>query len=283
MKTNFNATRGKRAAAPSLRRRLLPVLIAGCFAQLALANPGGQQVVAGNATFLQQGNVLSITNTPGTIINWQNFSIGQGEITRFIQQSSSSAVLNRVVGQDPSRILGALQSNGRVFLINPNGIVFGQGAQVNVNGLVASTLNISNEDFLNGRMHFAGDGGAIRNAGTITTPSGGRIYLVAPNIENTGIINAPNGDVLLAAGRTFGRLCQSSAAGRDQCGGRHRGQSWNHPCSRRQDRHFRCTDQPAWHDQCRQRSGRGQRPDRAQVEQAHSIGVGQCYQREWRR
>lgn len=189
--------------ARSLRRKLLPVLIAGCFGS-ALANPLGPQVVNGQASFSQQGNTLSVTNTPGAVINWQAFSIGSGEVTRFIQQSASSSVLNRVVGQDPSQILGALQSNGRVFLINPNGILFGAGAQINVNGLIASTLDISNEDFLNGKMRFktAGTVGNLKNEGTITTPDGGHVYLIAPNVENTGIITSPKGEVLLAAGHS---------------------------------------------------------------------------------
>ncbi len=72
----------------------------------------------GSAGFATSGNTLTVTNTPGTIINWQGFSIGSNEVTRFAQQSASSAVLNRVVGNDPSNILGTLQSNGRVFLIN---------------------------------------------------------------------------------------------------------------------------------------------------------------------
>jgi filamentous hemagglutinin family protein len=95
-----------------------------------------------------------VTNSPNSIINWQSFSIGANEITRFTQQSAASAVLNRVTGTagriDPSVILGALQSNGRVFLLNPSGIVFGAGAQVDVAGLVASSLNLSNADFLGG-------------------------------------------------------------------------------------------------------------------------------------
>lgn len=187
----------------SLRRKLLPVLIAGCVGS-ALANPLGPQVVNGQASFSQQGNTLSITNTPGAVINWQAFSIGSGEVTRFIQQSASSSVLNRVVGQDPSQILGALQSNGRVFLVNPNGILFGAGAQINVNGLIASTLDISNEDFLNGKMRFktAGTVGNLKNEGTITTPDGGHVYLIAPNVENSGIITSPRGEVLLAAGHS---------------------------------------------------------------------------------
>ncbi|RZI40692.1 filamentous hemagglutinin N-terminal domain-containing protein [Herbaspirillum sp. HC18] len=186
-----------------LRRRLLPVLIAGCFGT-AVANPLGPQVINGQAGFSTQGNVLSVTNTPGAIINWQSFSINPGELTRFIQQNPGSAVLNRIVGQDPSQILGALQSNGRVFLINPNGIVFGQGAQVDVNGLVASTLNIGNDDFIKGKWNFqAGDkAGDLKNQGAITTPAGGQVYLIAPNVENSGIITSPKGEVLLAAGHT---------------------------------------------------------------------------------
>lgn len=187
----------------TLRRRLLPVLVAGCFGT-ALANPLGPQVINGQASFLNQGNVLSVINTPGTIINWQSFSINPGELTRFIQQNANSAVLNRITGQDPSQILGALQSNGRVFLVNPSGILFGQGAQVDVNGLVASTLNISNEDFLNGKLLFkAGDkAGNLKNEGAIATPAGGQVILIAPNVENSGIITSPKGDVMLAAGHT---------------------------------------------------------------------------------
>ncbi|WP_136418529.1 filamentous hemagglutinin N-terminal domain-containing protein, partial [Herbaspirillum sp. ST 5-3] len=190
--------------AANLRRRALPLLIAGCFAGNILANPLGPQVVNGQASFVSQGNTLSITNTPGAIINWQNFSINPGELTRFLQQNPDSAVLNRVTGGDPSAILGALQSNGKVFLINPNGILFGQGAQVDVNGLIASTLHLSNEDFLLGRMNFqAGStAGRIQNQGAITTPSGGQVLLIAPNVENSGIITSPKGEVLLAAGHT---------------------------------------------------------------------------------
>ncbi|WP_051306559.1 two-partner secretion domain-containing protein [Massilia alkalitolerans] len=180
--------------------------VAACFGGVATsaAAPTLPKVVAGQASFSQDGNVFSITNTPGTIINWQSFSVNAGEITRFIQQSSDSAVLNRIVGQDPSRILGALQSNGKVFLINPNGVVFGQGARVDVNGLVASTLDMSDSDFLAGKKNFsaAPNVGNVRNEGAITTPSGGKVFLVAPKVENSGVITAPNGEVVLAAGRS---------------------------------------------------------------------------------
>ena len=182
---------------------LLPLLLALAVSG-AYAAPTSPQVAAGQATFAQQGNVFSITNTPNTVINWQSFSVNAGEITRFVQQSADSAVLNRIVGQDPSRILGALQSNGHVFLINPNGIVFGKDARVDVNGLTASTLGMSDADFLAGRRKFdAGAGaGSIVNQGSIATPSGGKVFLIAPDIDNSGIVTAPDGSVVLAAGRS---------------------------------------------------------------------------------
>ena len=144
------------------------------FAGAASANPTGATVVAGKAEVSGTGKTLSVTNTPGTITNWQGFSIAPDELTRFIQQSSTSAVLNRVVGQDPSSLLGRLQSNGRVFLINPNGIVFGVGSRIDVGGLVASTLDLGDADFLAGRLRFAGpaSAGAHVTLGTASRPRG---------------------------------------------------------------------------------------------------------------
>ena len=187
------------------RLRIAAAAAVACFlAGNAAANPTGMQVVAGQVSTVTSGNQLLITNSPGTILNWQSFSIMPGELTKFLQQSSSSSVLNRITGQNPSQILGALQSNGKVFLINPNGIVFGAGSHVDVNGLVASSLNISNADFLAGHLKFssAGTPGNISNSGGITTPSGGQVYLIAPNVTNSGIITSPGGDVLLAAGHS---------------------------------------------------------------------------------
>ncbi len=186
-------------------RKLLVALVSSAFATpSAFPNPNGPQVKAGTASFNQSGSTLSVTNSPGAIIQWQSFSIGSGETTKFIQQSSSSAVLNRVVGQDPSAILGTLQSNGKVFLINPSGIVFGAGSRVDVAGLVASTLNISDADFAAGKLKFESGAvaGSVVNQGAITTPSGGRVYLVAPNVENHGVITTPQGQVILAAGKS---------------------------------------------------------------------------------
>jgi len=185
--------------------RAIVLAVAGCFsAGLSLANPVGPSVVSGSATFATQGNVLTVTNSAGAVINWQGFSIGSSEVTRFIQPSAASSVLNRVVTADPSILLGTLQSNGRVFLINPAGILVGAGAVVDTAGFVASTLNLSNSDFAAGKLNFTATPGAgtVRNDGTITTPSGGSVYLVGAQVENHGIINTPNGETLLAAGQT---------------------------------------------------------------------------------
>ena len=177
--------------------------LSACLLTPAYANPSGGTVVSGSATFASSGHSLTITNSPGTIIDWHSFSINKGELTQFIQQSATSQVLNHITGGDPSQILGSLQSNGQVFLINPNGIVFGADAKVDVAGLVVSTLNLSNDNFLAGRLNFdsQNNAGDIKNQGTITS-QGGQIIMIAPKIENSGIISAANGDILLAAGKT---------------------------------------------------------------------------------
>lgn len=169
----------------------------------AAANPTGAQVASGSATITQQGATLVIKNTPNAIINWQSFSIAAGQTTNFIQQSIASSVLNRVVGVNPSSILGTLTSNGKVFLVNPNGVVFGEGSNVNAAGLVVSTLNLTDADFTSGNLHFTGDASAGNIAlGGIVRSSNGDVYLIAPNVTNTGSIGAVNGNVILAAGQT---------------------------------------------------------------------------------
>ena len=145
-------------AKPQQRQRLKlhALAVAAAFsstviAPWALANPSGPQVVAGQASVNAAGANLTVTNSAGAVLNWQSFSIGAKETTKFVQPNAQSAVLNRVVGingaVDPSVIAGQLQSNGKVFLINPQGIVFGAGSKVDVGGLVASTRDISNQDF----------------------------------------------------------------------------------------------------------------------------------------
>ena len=190
---------------PALRRLLAGVLCGLFVGGAAHANPTGPTVAHGTAQFAGLGaSTLDVTSSSNAIINWQGFSIDTGEVTRFIQPSASSAVLNRVTGADPSSILGQLLSNGRVFLVNPHGIVFGEGAVVDTAGLVASTLGISDADFLAGRYRFdAGpDAGGITNQGLIKSGADG-VFLLAPNVENSGVIRTDGGDLVLAAGRTI--------------------------------------------------------------------------------
>jgi filamentous hemagglutinin family protein len=188
---------------PSRIAKPIALAIAVCNAMPAFANPVNPTVVRGTANFAQTGSALTVTNSANAIINWQGFSIGSAELTRFVQPSAASAVLNRVTGQDPSQILGQLQSNGRVLLINPNGILFGRDARVDVAGLIASTLNLSNDDFLAGRYRFAGDGAnGVVNQGAISTPMGGNVYLVGGSVRNEGLITSPKGEVILAAGQS---------------------------------------------------------------------------------
>lgn len=166
------------------------------------AQPVGGIVSAGSATIGgTPGSMVINQTTPSASINWQSFGIKAGESVRFVQPGSSSVALNRVTGTNPSSILGSLSSNGKVFLVNPNGILFGQGASVNVGGLVASTLGISDAGFMAGKYEFSGAGtGSVVNQGTINAASGGYVALLGANVSNQGVVAAQLGTVALAAG-----------------------------------------------------------------------------------
>ena len=185
-------------------RWMAVAIAAGFLSNPVMALPTGAQIANGAVAVNQTGALMTVTNTSGSIINWQGFSIGAGETVRFNQASTNSSVLNRVVTNNPSVLLGQLQSNGQVFLINPAGILVGAGARIDVAGFVASSLNLSDADFLAKRFNFTQTAGAglVRNEGTITTPAGGSVYLIAPKVENAGMIQSPQGEVILAAGQT---------------------------------------------------------------------------------
>src|ERR1035438_6987906 len=169
---------------------------------LASANPTNGTVVAGSAniTAPNSATVVVTQSSNRAIINWSDFSINAGELTKFIQPSAASAILNRVIGSDPSTLLGNLQSNGQVYLINPNGIVVGRGARIDAGGFAASTLDASNSEFLaGGDLHLSGQSGAaVASLGAIGA-SQGNVYLVAQQVTNAGSITA-SGTVGLAAG-----------------------------------------------------------------------------------
>ncbi|MFI5447005.1 beta strand repeat-containing protein [Polaromonas sp. UC242_47] len=167
--------------------------------------PTGLNVTSGNATFTQNGNVLNINQTTQqAIATATSFSVGANALVDVHQLNSSAALLVRVTGGDPSQILGQIRADGALWLINQAGIMVGPGARIDVARFIASSLNVSDSDFLANRLNFKGAGtpGDVRNAGTINAASGGSIYLVGANVSNSGSLNAPGGEVLLAAGQT---------------------------------------------------------------------------------
>ena len=178
---------------PLHRFLLRPVSLAVALAAGAPASfglPRGAQATFGQTDVKQasptQLNIQQASRRAG--IDWTSFSIGSNERVVISQPDRGSVLLNRVLGGDPSQIFGSLRSNGTVWLINPRGIVFGAGSQVDVGGLLASTLSISNEDMASGRLmlsRLARDAGAIRSEGAINA-NGGSVVLVRPNSRKAG-------------------------------------------------------------------------------------------------
>lgn len=206
--------------------RLAPLALAiATTFPVAAQLPTNPRLVNGSAVISQTDGGLRVSNTPGTILNWDSFSIGSGRGVEFEQLGPGSAVLNRVTGNTRSEILGALTSNGRVFLLNPNGVLFGNGARVDVQGLVASTLQLSDDDFLAGNYRFTCSNGVSCDFGapdslnptrnkivledgseitTRTAGNGGQVWLIARSTvesEKGSRIDAPLGQVAAAAGR----------------------------------------------------------------------------------
>jgi filamentous hemagglutinin family protein len=170
------------------------------------ALPTGEQLVAGQASIsIPAAGQMHIEQTSQqAIVNWQGFSIAPNEAVNIHQPNVQAAILNRVVGQDASQIQGQLNANGQVYLVNPNGVLFGKTAQVDVGGLIASTHNIKDTDFLTGIQHFTQDNatGTVSNQGTIKTPAGGVVALIGNRVSNEGTISTPKGTTALAAGKT---------------------------------------------------------------------------------
>lgn len=195
-----------------MTRRIIKTLLLVSTALISLgnrvhANPEGGVVQSGNVDILSAGNVLTVTqHSDRAVIDWRSFNIESDESTRFYQPSPSSVALNRVNNADPSHIMGNLSANGNIILVNPNGVFFGPGSRVDVNGLIATTADIGNDDFMSGRMTFnrpGNPGAAIIHRGVITAKDAGLVGLVAPYVENSGIISARLGRIELASGDTF--------------------------------------------------------------------------------
>jgi len=192
---------------PTLAVALALLLVSGH----AGANPTGPTVVSGNSTFTSSGTTLTITNSSSAIINWQSFSIPASSITQFIQQSNASAVLNRVVTGNPSSILGTLQSNGAVFIVNPNGVIFGAGAQINTPSLTATTGQISDGSFLSGAPIIATGASSFVSSGPFAL--GGTLTVYTSAITLNGPINgggpfsfSTSGNLIIDNGGTPGSI-----------------------------------------------------------------------------
>ncbi len=188
------------------KQLIFALISAGLVSPLVASTlPTGSQVVSGQVSINQESaNRLVVNQSSATAaINWQQFSIGSGNTVLFNQPSSSSVTLNRVVGADPSVIQGSLVANGQVFLVNPNGVIFGRDSRVDVGGLIATTLNITNENFQSGNYVFSSSGSlnsnAVVNQGNIKAADGGSVSVVAARVVNDGLIEAPKGQVALAA------------------------------------------------------------------------------------
>jgi filamentous hemagglutinin family protein len=169
----------------------------------AIAVPDGGQVVTGNASISQSGATTTINQTSQNLsLKWTSFDIAPTETVNFVQPSASSIAVNRIIDTNGTQILGRLNANGQVYLINPNGILFGQGAQVNVGALVASTLDFDDDKLNDPSITFSGNGtGSIVNQGGInTTGLGGYVALLGNTVSNQGDITAPQGTVALGAG-----------------------------------------------------------------------------------
>ena len=174
----------------------------------AFANPSGGQVVGGNASISQAPGVTTIDQKSNkAIINWQGFSIAPGETTKYKQPGRDAIALNRVRGKERSDLLGRLEANGNVWLINPNGVLVGPQAKIDVGGFLATTADIPDADFLAGRFDFSipspNPEAAVINQGTIFLKDKGMAALVAPHARNEGVIEGNLAQVVVAGAPTF--------------------------------------------------------------------------------
>ena len=169
------------------------------------ASPTGGTVVGGAGSITQSGTNTTINQTTQNMaINWQSYNVNANERVQYIQPNTSSISLNRILSADGSTIAGRIDANGHVILVNPNGILFTPTATINVGGIIASGLDISPSDFMNGNYIFnevLGSDGGVINSGIINAATGGNVALIGRHVENNGLISANLGTVNLAAGK----------------------------------------------------------------------------------
>ncbi|EOA04030.1 hemagglutinin-like protein [Herbaspirillum frisingense GSF30] len=202
----------QRLLAPGLRISLAAAAVCGAWQAPVLAAapapgtlPNGWSVVNGNVTFTQNGNTLNINQlSPQAIAKFASFSIGADAAVNVNQPNAAAALLAKVTGADISQIYGKLSATGTVVLYNPNGVVIGPSGTIDAARFIATSLAISDSDFLAGKLNFAkqGTAGLVDNQGKIESATGGSVYLIGSSVSNSGIIKSPQGEVILAAGQT---------------------------------------------------------------------------------
>jgi len=192
--------------AAHIRHALLPGLLMGLHVGSAFAGPQGGKVVAGTGSIARPNATSTVIRqqSKNIAIDWQKFNVKSNELVQFKQPGRNAQALNRIFDQNASQIHGRIKANGRVLLMNPNGVIFGRTAKVNVNGLVAAGMrNIPVDDFMAGKYKLealTGVDGAVVNEGVIEAGPGGDVTLVGKSIRNDGVIIASAGRVNLAAG-----------------------------------------------------------------------------------
>lgn len=185
-----------------LSRAVTPIALVLMNGVASAAGPAGERVVAGAAAVSRAGNALTVKQTSSrAVIEWSDFSLSASQSANFVMPDANSAVLNRVTGGQLSQINGALKSNGKVYLINPNGVIVGNGATIRAQSFIASTLDVSDGAFMAAdAFTLKGDSNAaVVNFGSIEA-DGGNVVLVARRVENHGDISAAGGQATLAGG-----------------------------------------------------------------------------------
>ena len=170
------------------------------------AGPGGGVVVSGSGSITRPSATTTLINQQSSqlTLNWTSFNVGADDTVRFEQPSATAVALNNILSQSPSQIFGKIDANGRIVLVNPNGILFGRSAQLNVGSLIASSLEVTGFDAASGRFSFRAlstSPGSIINDGTITAGRGGSVALLGGTVLNNGLVVADYGTVAMGAGK----------------------------------------------------------------------------------
>ncbi|MEI7934003.1 MAG: filamentous hemagglutinin N-terminal domain-containing protein, partial [Chlorobiaceae bacterium] len=195
-----------------MRKPLISIVSTGAilffYPTHSFATPSDGLVVKGSATISQSGTSTLINQgSARAVIDWRGFDIGAGERVQFIQANQQAIALNRITGGNPTSILGQLAANGRVFISNPNGVIFGQGSKVDVAGLMTTTLSINADDFMSGKntlnQGITSSSSSVVNQGDIRIADNGFCFLVAPSVQNSGTIIGQLGKVVLASAESM--------------------------------------------------------------------------------